>query len=148
MVDYKEERYNIMEFVPIIEIVRLENHPSFGTFGMLKINKTVFCATLEPPDRFNQLNISCIPTGQYICFKHKSPKFGMTYKVLNVPMRHDILFHAGNHIEDTEGCIIFGEHIGKLKGQRAVLNSGDTFKRFMDIMEDFKFFHLTIEEHF
>jgi hypothetical protein len=69
--------------------------------------------------------------------------------VLNVPGRTLILFHAGNRVGNTEGCILLGETIGKLSGNRAVLNSGVTFKRFMEAlgMEGNRA-SLTIYEHY
>ena len=134
--------------IPVVELDRLEEHSSFGTFGVWRLNKSIFCVTLEPPDRLNAPFQSSIPAQQYICHKVTSPKFGETYQVMHVPGRDNVLLHSGNRVEDTEGCIILAEHFGKLKGQRAVLNSGDTFKRFMIVMKGIKFFHLTIHEHY
>ena len=133
-------------FTPVLEIVRLEEHESFGTFGVLKINKNVFCVTLEPPDELNKTSKSSIPAQQYMCVKHKSPKFGKTFKVVNVPNRTKILFHPGNFVEHTEGCIILAQYFGKIKGNRGVLNSGNTFSHFMQIMEQVGYFNLTIHE--
>lgn len=133
-------------FLPIVELIRLEEDESHGTFGVLKINKSVFCVTLEPPDRENVRNKSSIPAQQYICYKHKSLKFGETFKIMYVPGRDNVLFHAGNFDEYTQGCIFLAQYFGKLKGNRAILNSGETFKRFMAIMKGIKFFHLTIRE--
>lgn len=134
--------------VPIVEIIRVEEHDSFGTFGILRINKSVFCVTLEPTDRENRPNMSSIPMQQYICFKHKSPKYGETFQVRKVPGRSNILFHSGNIAKHTKGCILLAQYWDKLKGQRAVLNSGKTFQNFMHIMKDVKFFHLTIFEKY
>ena len=115
----------------VLELVRLEN-TSQGVVGILKINKEIFCATLEPPELGNQRSVSCIPAGQYFITGADSHKFGKTYTVIDVPGRTHILFHAGNMVKHTEGCILLGETIGKLQGNRAVLNSGATFKRFME----------------
>ena len=135
-----------MVFLPIIELIRLEEHSSFGTFGILKINKSVFCVTLEPSDRENVKNTSSIPAQQYICCKHLSPKYGKTFKVMEVPGRSNVLFHSGNLAKHTRGCILLAQYFGKLKGNRAVLNSGNTFDQFMGIMKDISFFNLTIRE--
>ena len=131
---------------PVIELVRLESNTQYGTFGILKINKRVFCVTLEPPDQDNKENISCIPSGQYQCIRHTSPTFKETFLVTDVPDRSNILFHAGNTIENTKGCIILAQYYDKLKGNRAVLNSGNTFKSFMHLMKNYPGFHLTIQE--
>ncbi len=130
---------------PVVELIRLEESRQ-GTFGVLKINKTVFCVTLEPADRLNMQYNSSIPAQQYICDLHNSPRFGLTWKIMDVPGRDDILFHPGNRVKDTNGCPLLAQHFGKLQGHRAVLNSGTTFKRFMSIMDSFDHFHLTIKE--
>ena len=131
---------------PIVEIIRLEENFRFGTFGVLKINKEVFCVTLEPPDILNEQNVSSIPAQQYECRKHKSPKFGTTFEVSNVPGRTKVLFHRGNYARDTHGCILLAQHFGKIKEDRVVVNSGTTFKNFMALMSDTNVFHLTIHE--
>lgn len=131
----------------IAEIIRLEESFRFGTFGILKLNKVVFCCTLEPPDQENQSNISSIPAQQYdLCRRIQSPKYGNTFQVMNVPGRTNILFHAGNVKEHTKGCIILGEYFGKLMGKRSVNNSGNTFKRFMQLLQGEHAFHLTVRE--
>lgn len=130
----------------IVELIRLEENHDHGTFGVLKINKEVFCCTLEPPDRLNTQNVSSIPAQQYICERYRSPKYGNTFKVTNVPGRSSVLIHAGNVVNHTKGCIILGQYFGKLKDLRAVLNSGKTFKCFMEMMDGVDKFHLTIRE--
>ena len=131
---------------PIVELIRLEEDHYYGTFGVLKIQKELFCVTLEPPDVLNEKFKSSIPAQQYTCNRRFSKQFGETFEVTNVPGREGILFHAGNYVGDTQGCIILGEHKGKLKGYRAVLNSGETFETFMKMMKNYGSFHLTIKE--
>jgi len=130
----------------IAEIIRLEEDYKYGTFGVLKIDKQVFCATLEPSDLLNMRGKSSIPAQQYRCHRQYSTNFGWTFKVNDCPGRTGILFHAGNYVKDTAGCIILGQYFGKLKDNRGVLNSGNTFKKFMDIMDGQDEFHLTIRE--
>lgn len=131
----------------IVELIRLEESDT-GTIGVLKIDKRVFCMTLEPADRVNKPNISSIPAQQYVCVRDVSPRFGETFQVLDVPDRSDVLFHSLNVVEETEGCIGLGQHVDKLRGQRAILNSGKTFKRFMRAMIGEDRFHLTIKEDY
>ena len=45
---------------PVVEIVRLEESQE-GTFGALRLNKELICATLEPQDRLNAADVSSIP---------------------------------------------------------------------------------------
>jgi len=129
----------------ILEITRLEES-SEGTFGVLRIDKQVFCVTLEPQDRENAPNISSIPAQQYICERCHSPSHGETFQVMDVPDRYGILFHAGNTDDATQGCILLGQYFGKLKQERAVMNSGNTFREFMRRLEGHSKFHLTIHE--
>ncbi len=133
---------------PSTELLRVENNIHYGSFGVFLIQSEAFCVTLEPPNFNNMKNISCIPTGQYMCCRVKSPKFGDTFEVRHVPDRDHVLFHAGNTVDDTEACILTAQHFGKLKGNRAVLNSGATFKAFLAYMQPYEEFHLTIREVF
>ncbi|WP_319406190.1 DUF5675 family protein [uncultured Desulfosarcina sp.] len=134
--------------IPIIELIRLEENFRFGTFGVWRINKQVFCVTLEPADLENERNRSSIPAQQYEMKRVVSPRFGETFEICDVPGRSKVLCHPGNKVIDTEGCIILAQHYGKLSGDRAVLNSGDTFKAFMAEMIGINLAHLTIYEHF
>ncbi|MFC2076616.1 DUF5675 family protein [candidate division KSB1 bacterium] len=133
---------------PIVELVRLEENYSYGTFGALKINKQVFCVTLEPHDELNARRISSIPAQQYLCRRHHSQRFGETFRIMDVPGRDGVLLHPGNIQSDTEGCVLLAEHYGKLKGKRGVLNSGKTFRAFMALMDGIDEFHLTVQEHY
>ena len=135
--------------IPILELIRLETSKVYGTLGILKINKKVFCCTLEESDCENELNISSIPTGQYVCRRYSSAKYRNTFEVISVTGRSGILFHAGNTEEDTQGCILVGDRFDKLSShERAVLNSGNTFDRFMNKLDDYIEFHLTITENY
>ena len=134
-----------MQLIPTVRLIRLEES-SQGTFGGLLICSQVFCVTLEPSDRLNERNISSIPAQQYQCMKIRSPQFGETFEIVDVPGRSHALFHAGNLSRHTQGCVILAQYFGKLQGDRAVLNSGKTFRKFMEIMKDVNKFLLTIIE--
>lgn len=131
---------------PLITIVRLEDNFRFGMFGILLIQTEIFCWTLEPPEYGNMKRVSCIPPGCYECQRIVSPKFATVYEVRNVPNRSGILFHRGNIVEHTEGCIILGGRRGNLQGDRAVLCSGDTFTKFLNRLKSYKRFNLIIKE--
>jgi hypothetical protein len=137
-----------MTSIKILELVRLETSVEDGTFGILKVNKQIFCSTLELPWKMNEQKISCIPEGQYRVFRYQSPKFGATWQVMGVYSRSYVLFHAGNIMEDVEGCILLGQYVDKLRDDRAVKNSGDTFKRFMAETNYTHEMHLTIRSFF
>ena len=134
--------------MPVVELLRREENVQYGTFGILSVQKQVFCVTLEPPDRLNIKNRSSIPAQQYICERYSSAKYPDTFQIMDVPGRDKVLFHAGNDVDDTLGCVILAQYFGKLKGNRAILNSGQTFKDFMKLMTNHQKFHLTIVEHY
>ena len=113
-----------------VRIIRIEQGAE-GTFGVVTIDGVAFCVSLELPWRNNQEDISCIPAGQYYCQRHNSPRFGDTFLVLDVEDRDDILFHPGNWVTDTEGCLLLGQYWDKMRGDRAIKNSGKTFERFI-----------------
>jgi Family of unknown function (DUF5675) len=78
-----------------------------GTFGKLFTDKGTFlCYTIEELWNNNEKFISCIPTGTYELRPRHSEKHGEHLIVQEVPNRDYILFHAGNHIVYTEGCIL------------------------------------------
>ncbi|MEA3435421.1 MAG: DUF5675 family protein [Thermodesulfobacteriota bacterium] len=133
---------------PMIRILRMNEDEQAGTFGALVIQEKPFCVCLEPPNNLNDPFKSSIPVGQYFCRKYHSSKYGNTFEVKGVPGRAYILFHAGNVVGHTSGCIILAQYWGKLYGDRAVLNSGNTFKEFMEAMGPYDRFHLTIKEFY
>ena len=127
----------------MIELIRVEQSKD-GVFGVLKIDSEVCCVTLERPWLDNKPNISCIPEGVYQCRKVKSPKFGDTVEVLNVPDRTNILFHVGNTINDSLGCILTGKSFGSITKKRGVQSSRDAFVFFMKKLEGVEYFPLHI----
>ena len=126
------------------ELIRISKNTD-GVFGTLLINKDPFCVTLEPEDLQNRPNLSCIPDGAYIVKRIVSPKYGDVFCVQDVPFRTHILIHSGNTEDDTLGCILLAQYYGKLKGKRAVLNSGDTMKDFMALTKGVNEFLLVIK---
>jgi len=131
-----------------VKLFRMES-TSQGTLGALVIDGECLCWTLECPWKNNQKNISCIPTGHYIAERHLSPSKGMTFRIKEVPSRNEILFHSGNTVVDTEGCILLGSQVGFLTpNSRAVLNSQLTMSLFMSRFKGESEFSLTIKEVF
>ena len=131
----------------VVKIVRIETNPYFGTFGVMTINGAAFCVTLEPYSRDNASNVSCIPTGQYICKRYSSWKYPNTFEITNIQGRSYVLFHAGNTDDDSAGCILLASEFGKLGDDRGILNSGATFNKFLQNFKEDQF-KLTIVEEF
>lgn len=136
-----------MQLEPVVEIVRLEES-DLGTFGALRLNKRLVCATLEPPDRENAADVSSIPAQQYRCLRTVSPRFGETFEVADVPGRSHVLFHPGNTVGNTHGCILLGGGWGPVGGERGVLASRAAFAGFMELLAGRDAFHLTIYERY
>ena len=114
----------------------------------MKLDKELFCFTLEPRDEENASRISSIPAQQYECRRYSSRKYPDTWQIMDVPGRSKVLFHSGNVVVETQGCIMLAQHIGKLQENRAVLNSGATFQSFMNTTLGFSKLHLTITENY
>lgn len=129
--------------IPILELIRHEEGES-GTLGILMIQKQMAFFTLEPQDRLNKIAMSSIPSQQYLCKRWVSPKYGETFRVLDVPGRSSILFHWGNWQENTGGCILLGTTI--LKERRGIGNSKKAFRLFMKMVKNYDLIHLTIKE--
>ncbi|BBD08762.1 putative uncharacterized protein [Desulfovibrio ferrophilus] len=136
-----------MRNMPIVELIRLEEAP-LGSFGVLRMNKEVVCVTLEPPDKLNAQDVSSIPAQQYLCARVDSPRFGNTFQVQDVPGRTRVLFHSGNTVEDTRGCVLLGTSYGMLGQERGVLGSRNAFNLFMENLSGVDGFHLTILERY
>lgn len=127
-------------------LYRLRQNKDEGTYGALIVGGRPRFVTLEPSWFNNQPFISCIPPGTYTCLEHESPKFGSTYLVTNVPHRSDILFHWGNWITNTEGCILVGSGYNPDLGMAGILNSRIAFNKFMNLLKNIKQFQLTIRD--
>ena len=113
-----------------------------GTFGKLYVLNFI-CFAGELPWRENAARISCIPEGSYECRWTFSPRFRRnTYRLYNVANRSGVLFHSANYVGDValgwkcqvQGCIVLGERLGVMKGQRAVLLSRPAVRRFESLM--------------
>jgi hypothetical protein len=103
------------------------SHTDKGTFGVLLSPDGVpLCLTLEDPWRDNKRNVSCIPAGIYDVAPHNGVKYKDVWALQNVPDRTAILIHAGNTINNTQGCILVGRSYGQLGDLPAVLESQRT----------------------
>ena len=126
-----------------------------GTFGKLEgANFSSF--TVEDPWKNNAPNKSCIPEGIYQAKRTSRPKHGNTFVLINeelkiaefpkLGMRDSCLIHTANTIIDVEGCIGFGERLGCLGSNWAVLDSVSAIKRFMNLMDKEQEFKITITQ--
>ncbi len=124
-----------------IDLIRV-GQSDMGTFGVLRIGQVPFALTLEQPWRDNDTNVSCIPPTEYVCRRVSSQKFGNTFEVQGVERRSHILFHKGNTLADTHGCILVGE---QFDGTR-LAHSGAGYQEFMTKLTGLGEFTLRIME--
>ena len=127
----------------ILDLIRVGSSAR-GTFGVLRCGAVPFVLTLERPWHNNQINSSCIPSGHYRCERIRSPKFGWTFEVKSVPDRTHVLFHSGNTIEDTHGCILIGEEFSGTWDRPMLSSSRRGFIEFLNALEGINAFELHI----
>jgi hypothetical protein len=128
-----------------LELIRVGSSGR-GTFGVLRRGQVPFVLTLERPWVDNKQNVSCIPAGTYTCKKVRSPKFGETYEITGVPGRTHVLFHKGNTIEDTQGCILVGEEFSGTWEKPIIVSSERGFLELMKLLGGQSEFQLHIKE--
>ena len=112
----------------LIRLIR--NKPQGNAlFGQLYVDGEYFCDTLENTDY-------AIPTGFYRLRVTMSPRFRILLPIIDgVIGRTGIRIHAGNTIQDTEGCILVGE--ADLPNLR-LLSSLKTLHRLCDVLLNHK----------
>lgn len=120
-----------------------------GTFGRVLVpamsGRPGFALyTGELPDRGNQSDISRVPDGEFDTVWAWSDHFRrMMYLLLGTDPRAGIRAHSANFMGDLSmgykrqlnGCIAFGEKVGVMDGQRALLLSAPAVRRFESHME-------------
>lgn len=117
-----------------------------GTFGVLRYGQVPFALTLERPWEENATDISCIPAGRYMCRRVRSGRFGDTYEVCDVPGRTNVLFHKGNYVYDTRGCILIGEEFSGTWDKPFIASSERGFLEFKMLVKDCQEFELVISD--
>ncbi len=109
-----------------------------GTFGYLELpNGEVLC-TVERPWLNNQKSISCIPVGEYQCVPRRYNRGGYdAVEVVDVPNRSYILFHKGNFVRNSRGCILVNSSHGGNYTDWFGVDSKNAFDIFMKYSEGF-----------
>lgn len=87
-----------------------------------------------------------IPEGNYKIRCTHSPKFDKhMWRIMDVPRRAGILFHAGNSASDTTGCVLLA--LGYNEENQIVLWSRDAMKIFNNVLDRNKVYNLKIKNH-
>ena len=128
-----------------LRLLRLTGRYDRGSvFGVLFVAEKLSFTTLEPPWLDNEKNKSCIPVNIYRCKRVDSPKFGLTYEVIDVPDRENILCgHVGNFVSNTQGCILIAS--GFMPNQKGISDSEKAVSLFRQIVKAYDSAILTIK---
>jgi hypothetical protein len=128
----------------VTQVLLTRYYSAFGVHGTLETpNNKLY--TIEKPWIHNQLFISCIPEGSYICKKYESTRHGLTFEVIDVEGRTHILFHKANSPKDVKGCIGIGRSWCIHENLPWIMDSYKGFTDFMNEMGDFDSFDFKIE---
>ncbi len=141
----------------LIKVERFMHNPE-SVISRVYVRDKFFCYSIEDAERTTKIKgATCIPLGTYDLGLRFSPNFSKKYApagtnpedykmiwVQNVPGYEYILIHTGNTISDTEGCLILGKTIGRIKDKfgvdrEAVLNSKAVyFEFYASVINDIK----------
>jgi hypothetical protein len=103
-----------------------------GTNGKLVCKGKTICNTIELPWKDNQLQVSCIPEGEYFLQKRYSSRFGWHLEIMDVSNRSLILFHpANNALTELRGCIA---PVSQLSGFGSGLQSKKAFNKLKELV--------------
>lgn len=121
-----------------IERIRDNGIQTLGQGTAINGAESIEFVTLEPSWILNNNYVSCIPVDRYDCEKRNSAKFDEHFHIKDVPGRSYILIHSGNYRDDTQGCIIVGEHFQRIDKnlQLDVVNSRNTLDELLDFMPE------------
>lgn len=131
-----------------MEIIRITSSMVHGTRGVMLIDRQPVCVTLELPWRMNEPFRSCISIGDYFCSRYNSEIYRDTFIVLGAYNRDGILFHPGNYLKDTDGCILPGMSFGKSNDDVLIIESRLAFKLMMERLSGNDGCRLTIRNAF
>lgn len=82
-----------------IELVREQPNESGAVRGRVYVDGVFFSYSLEN-------SAYMFPNGVYSLYGKKSPKFNANKVYINIPGRSNIMFHGGNTVKDTTGCVL------------------------------------------
>lgn len=123
----------------VIERYDYGDKQTIGKLFLLDDHNTILSQywSLELPDKNNKKRVSCIPEGEYIAIKHKSPRFKDCFWIQDVPNRSEILIHKGNYYFDILGCILIGSDLRDLNkdGLQDVVSSSKSVRELFNMVK-------------
>lgn len=116
--------------IPNIYLHQVARH-STGMYAVLLDNdKLPFAVAIQPGDK-------CLEPGEYACTKSYYYHGGYPTFEISVPGHTRVLFHKGNHQEDSLLCVVMGESFDIVAGRAGIANSDHAFIEFMSKYKDF-----------
>ena len=116
-----------------LTLLRIGREDDGLTQGVLLKDGIAFAVTLERPWKDNEPSVSCIPASTYDCKRYSSEMYPNTFEITGVPGRTKILFHKGNEIPDTIGCVLVGEKYVDLGIGESGLGFDEFMKKFAKV---------------
>jgi hypothetical protein len=132
-----------------------DDKQTLGIWTTVNGKEIFVCRTLELSWKDNQNDISCIPTGEYVCRWTLSPRLSQlkgkdvyTYEILDVPNRTGVRIHSANYFYQLKGCVALGDAHKDLNADNEldIIHSGNTVDAFNKIMDKKDFKLMVIEE--
>lgn len=130
--------------VPDNHLILNRTYYKNGTHGTVEFPDGTTFETLENPWLNNKNSISCIQEGEYVLKMRNSPvvertskgEFQKGWEVTDVPDRTYIMWHVGNYVRNTEGCILVGKTRDFADGYPVIWSSAIAFRSFMGKMTE------------
>ncbi len=103
----------------------------------------------SPTCKGGMKGVSCVPVGTYQLVKHSSQKYPRTWALVNHELdvvhhegddkdpdedRVACLFHTGNYVHQSKGCILVGLAHTKYGDEYMVMSSVRAWQRLMDVL--------------
>lgn len=99
-----------------------------------------------------------IPAGIYTVIKRNFGRFfelyssryehKFVYEIEKVPNFSGILFHIGNFVNNTDGCLLVGTSPALINGELSVVSSINAYKRFYNALEKYQLISIKINRIF
>lgn len=105
-----------------VELIRDTPKESGALTSRVYVNGSFFGYGLEN-------NFYKFPNGSYNLIGKYSPTFKKNKIYIDVPNRENIMFHGGNSIDDTKGCVILAAQ------QNGDNVSGDLSQKFFEVID-------------
>ena len=152
--DEQEEEEGEVDMSNVVVLER--TYYKKGVHGTLTFPDGDTIETLERPWQDNERSVSCIPEGSYPLGYRESPlitrlhegREGYTHgwEVQEVDNRSHIMFHIGNYVKNSDGCILIGAR-KDFQGQTPVVwSSREAYNEFVSLMQDQNIDTLVVKE--